>query len=233
MPALFSDNQYGIDFGSDSSLDDVDPLSISIWIKLIGWGQNDSGMIANKWSGGSYGWQLFACNDGVGATESLGFIRQRATMDAIVYASDYSLSLDEWVHIGATYQISGTKLYLNGIETSYNSNSAGSGSTNSDSGTNLLIGNSGAGERDYAGYIDDARIYDRILDQSEMQSIYVFRGHDQILDYISRWIFVEGSVETEVSTVRDLGNNKNDGTADIHLGSIDYSEGILSYRRNV
>ncbi len=80
-----------------------------------------------------------------------------------------SLTIDTWHHVCAVRDSSGVaNVYINGTI---------SGTPNQASGTpvagttNLYIGNRQAGDRSFNGIIDDVRIYDRALSETEIQAV--------------------------------------------------------------
>jgi hypothetical protein len=81
-----------------------------------------------------------------------------------------SISLGTWQHICITRTTNGiANFYINGVL---------SGSANQDSGTpvggttNVIIGNRLAGDKSFAGSIDDLQVYNRVLNLSEIQQHY-------------------------------------------------------------
>jgi len=70
------------------------------------------------------------------------------------------------------------------------------------SGTNLSIGNrdSSPAGQSTNGYIDDVRIYNRVLRADEIQTIYACRGADSIFYGLqNRWLLNEGSLGTTIT----------------------------------
>ena len=84
--------------------------------------------------------------------------------------ADNSITLNQWQHIAVTRAADGTaNFYINGQP---------SGTPDQDSGTpvagttNVVIGNRLAGDRGFAGTIDDLSVYNRILTLQEIQAHY-------------------------------------------------------------
>ncbi len=88
-------------------------------------------------------------------------------------------SIDTWLHLVISTDTSGTKIYINGVKIASNNNFI----TNTDvTGKNLSIGvaTSPSGFAPYTdinvgyfdGSIDDVRVYDRALSESEIQELY-------------------------------------------------------------
>ena len=234
MAVKFSGSHQGINCGSADSLDNLDPMSITAWIRPAGWGQTSYGRIADKWNGGTYGWSFYVSDDYPYGVQALGFGRFRSTGFAQAFSDENTISLDIWQHVAVTYDEGEIKFYIDGIEPAYLSNSAGSGTLKTDGGSDFRIGNHSSYGRDYDGDIDDIRVYNSVLSPSEVQSIHAMRGHDgAVEDLVSRWVMNEGAPGTAVATIRDIGDYKNNGTASAGVGDIDYEESILAFRRRV
>lgn len=78
-----------------------------------------------------------------------------------------------WTHVACTYASGNApKIYFNGVEDSYYSSNAGSGTDSSDSGTNLQFGGRASGGRTFNGKMTEIAIFDRVLSQAEIQDIY-------------------------------------------------------------
>lgn len=96
-----------------------------------------------------------------------------ANLDFYLYGPDYRLSIsktnfatDKWYHAVATYNSSSMKIYIDGALIQSIAQT-GSISTNTNP---VLIGTSG-GAYQYDGLLDDARIYNRALSQSEVSRL--------------------------------------------------------------
>ncbi len=64
------------------------------------------------------------------------------------------------------------KIYTNGVEASYAVTTNGVGTRSNDSAYDVIIGNESAGARTFDGVIDDVRIYNRVLNASEIAAVY-------------------------------------------------------------
>lgn len=223
----------GVNCGDDSSLQNLDVLSISVWIHPTGWGLSSYGRIACKEVVTPAGWELFVDNGGdpygVG---TLSVLRPRATTDTEMRAFDNAISLNQWQHVAVVF---GTvpALFINGVEvSSYKVYQAGSGAISSDIGADMIIGNRPSFDRDFDGHIEDVRLYETELSDSEIQAIFLSRGRDQIVrSLVGRWGLNEQApgVTLSTSTVADLSNNKNNGSSSSGLEQ--YSEGVVAMRR--
>lgn len=159
-----------IDAPHRSSLQPPNQLSVCAWVKIRSFyaGSNGISMIVKK--GAPWG--------GVG--QYLIYYTNRSFTFWVTYANgadialstpDTSIQLNKWYFLVLTYNKQSQNGYVNGIlrVTSKVSQQLGS---NSD---NLSIGwNSGNSSFPYpvSGTIDDIRIYDRALSESEIQAVY-------------------------------------------------------------
>jgi hypothetical protein len=75
------------------------------------------------------------------------------------------LPLNAWSHVAATYEGTVMALYVNGVQVASQAQS-GAVATSTDP---LTIGGNSSGE-DFAGIIDEVRIYSRALSANEIQS---------------------------------------------------------------
>jgi chitodextrinase len=140
------------------------PLTISAWINARTNGGAGFGRIIDN------GKIIFGVNNGTG----IKFMSDGAT--AANTASGI-LGYNKWIHVTATRDANGTaNLYINGVL---------SGAGNQNSGTpvpgttHVLIGNNSAVQRGFDGFIDDIRIYNRVLSVSEILDIYNDTGSTQ------------------------------------------------------
>lgn len=87
-------------------------------------------------------------------------------------------------------------MYING----FLDNSTGSGQS-SKASSGLLTIDTRTGSSNYTDAIyEDFRIYDRVLSDSEIQTIYSCKGKDCIfLDLLHRWLMIEGSPGVSIS----------------------------------
>jgi formylglycine-generating enzyme required for sulfatase activity len=72
-----------------------------------------------------------------------------------------------WTHIAITKQSQAVKVYANGILVGQGDTTEGQNITN----TNIFIGSNPGGAENYTGDIDEVRIYNRALSQSEVQQL--------------------------------------------------------------
>jgi hypothetical protein len=227
-------SNHGLDWGDPSLLRAIDPLSMTAWIYPTGWGGNSLGRIMAKegYVAGQWGWLWFLRNSAGQA--SMEFWRYRSTAQATILAVNSSISLNTWQFVAVTYSSSGSDLYKDGVQLSYATDTAGSGTVNTDSGYNGFIGNNQNSSRGFDGLIEDPRIYNKVLSLAEIQSIYTGQGHDGVREnLLARWPLREKAPGVTISTdsAYDITDNKTEAVPDD--SAIEYAEGLISFRRRV
>lgn len=100
------------------------------------------------------------------------------------------------------------EIYINGVlDNSDNAN------VQTPTGTTLEIGHRPGDLEYFDGYLQDMRMYDRVLTANEIATIYGCKGTDGIVDgLLYRWLFDEGAAGTAatgVGTVKDQMGNMN------------------------
>lgn len=158
----------------DPQLDGMDSLTLSVWVKL-----NDSNQemeVLNKYfhSGypldGSY-------NIGIDGWGPLA-VFQYNTKDAyVIKISDEPLPIEPWHHIVGVYTGTEGILYIDGSKAALSRDDPDSyGPVNRTINNDLLIGcgeQSGGLVKFFSGKVDDIRIYNRALTDSEIYDLYV------------------------------------------------------------
>ena len=159
-----------VNAGSGSSLDNLDTkggLSVSAWIYPNSMGS--SGHIINKDLNAVGFWYFLQSGS------NLRFIKDGST-DLTVHSSG-GLSAKQWQHVAVAWDGSTTAtnvhIYVNGVETSYATQTNGD-SLVSDASSNLLIGGRTAANCTtvFDGLIDEVRLYNRVMSQSEIKQLY-------------------------------------------------------------
>jgi hypothetical protein len=161
-----------VQIANNSILNNLTSFTYSAWIYPTGWGEGNFGRIISKESSTQ------------AADDFLFFLRAQdqtfaASVDNSLNSNNYSiapansLSLNNWYHLTATYSDSTDKkihLYLNGQEVTYQQQDTLAGTLKTTSNP-ITIGNTPSADRTFQGKIDDARIYNRALAQSEIQGV--------------------------------------------------------------
>ncbi|WP_245890846.1 LamG domain-containing protein [Albidovulum aquaemixtae] len=172
-----ADGNY-LNLGSDTSLDNLGPLTIAAWVRpesLTDYGFGNAGTIfATTTNSGGSGYTFYVLNNG-----GLRFyvFSTGGTKPQSDSNSSY-VATGTWTHVAATWDgnlsSAAIKIYVNGSEVSYATQTGGSGGTIDDSGNDKGIGQppSHPSSTEFDGGIDDFRLYDRVLSNSEILSIY-------------------------------------------------------------
>lgn len=122
---------------------------------------------ATSTNGSDHYWMLGNYEDGT----ALRFRLQTSSGGTATLISNTGLlPLNEWSHIAATYDGVTMKLFLNGVEVA---SQAKTGAIIANAGVSVGLGNqpTGAGERGLIGRLDDVRIYDRALNETELEAL--------------------------------------------------------------
>jgi len=174
-----------VNVSDDSSLDINDTFTITAWIKPNSYGPNGGGRIVNKYNSSSgFGYMFYVYNSSANERE-LHFYGRGGTFN--VGSTDGIIKMNEWQHVAVTYNTTRIVFYWNGTP------QGGTGITNY-TGTNdvgLFIGNSSYSSREFDGIIDEVRIWNRSLNQTEIQN--EMNSYVPIERPLASWKFEEGS----------------------------------------
>jgi len=220
--------KYGLDFDGANSYVDTGykthhaQTTIEAWIYLEGWGEGWStyelGRVIDKRVSGDQTFVLYLYNDttDAGPDENLRFERNFSGGIAGWATPDNSLALNNWYHIAVTYDdsdpVNEPAIYINGQPQSLTvlSTATGTANTNTD---DYLIGNRGAGDRNFDGIIDDLRIYSRILTSEEINDLYLGKREPSRDGLVIEYLMDEGSGDI----VLDSSGNGHHGDMTGHL----------------
>jgi hypothetical protein len=168
-----------VDLGSASNLEDIfdGGGTAAAWIYPVGWGEGGAGRIFSKQdaiAGNHSGWELST----YGSVNSLIFQRGFSSTIGTWVTPTNAISLNTWQHVAVVYDGSSDSneptFYINGVlQTATEIWDPPSGSPKSDAGMKLSLGNVFVDTgRTFDGIIDDARIYNRVLDSGEIAQIH-------------------------------------------------------------
>ncbi|MEK7535795.1 MAG: LamG domain-containing protein, partial [Patescibacteria group bacterium] len=152
-------NDY-VDGQSGSSLDNLVPLTASLWIYPYSEGGGGEGRLIGKVASAAAGWNVRFCITCTNAIELLGGF---ATTNLVRTMSNNLITLNTWQHILVTWDgssnASNANIYVNGVEVSYQTTTNGAGGKNNDNTQNLFIGTNFDAAKTFNGLIDEVRIY--------------------------------------------------------------------------
>ncbi len=234
MGAFFDKVDDIITCGSATSLDALGPLTYSAWINAISIGENNNGVILSK-ANGTANFTSFA----MGPTATLRFDVDYNTTDLARIASNNSCSLNVWHHVLATWDgsttASNSRIYVDGIETSYQTTTNGDSTRQSDAAFNQHIGNTSSVNLTFDGIITEAAIWNVVLTTLEIENLAKSRikgiplqiRPDALKAY---WPLNEYSENSAVTvSARDLSGNGNVGTPSSFATNAGRAEMVLSY----
>lgn len=159
-----------------SNLDSLTAFSVSGWYYPQGYGQNGLGYYFSKGDAGTSGYNL-SVDSSSRYIVTVAYSTTNITVVADFPSSDATY-FNKWHHIVITHDGSTTaanlKIYDNGTELTHTFNQNGVGTLGSDTGTAFFIGNSSTYGRTFEGKVDEMRVYNRALSESEVQQLYRF-----------------------------------------------------------
>jgi len=153
---LFDGSGDYIDCATDASLNIAGAISIAAWIKTVSSASNDT--IISKRKEEKEGYQF-----NISPSRQLGLVLNQA-LKAITPFSQYD---DKWTFVVGTSDGTNVKLFINGYEKKSNP----SGIPLITSRANMYIGRFSSFS-DFNGAMDEVRIYNRALTQTEITKLY-------------------------------------------------------------
>lgn len=149
-----------VDAGSADILDNLPAITLSFWMypKCVNEWESP---ISKADSGSSYlGWVT-----SIWCTQNrMSFLVGYDSQSLQKEMASNSITRNQWQHVSITWDgtsnTSGVRMYVNGIETSYNgAGTNGSSTRNTDAAQTLYLGNVTGFAEDFNGYLDDVKIY--------------------------------------------------------------------------
>lgn len=164
---------------ANAAVNNLVKMTITAWIYPDSFGENSLGRIADKNQVLSGGWAFYIDSGGFcGGSNQFAFHHYWSTGTSARgtwCAASNTISTGKWQHIAVTYDDSSTSndaaFYLNGRLVSSSELDTPSGSVGDDSSIELTLGNRTAANRTFDGRIDDIRIYNYILSESQIKRI--------------------------------------------------------------
>jgi hypothetical protein len=174
-------------------------MTVTAWVRRDSTGTRDEIISKEGSLGSGSGWEFSVLSSNV-----LEFGTFNGSYPVAAGATTISASTTYFV-VGIRDGTTEHRVYVNGVED-------GSGGVPTSVGTNtsdLLIGASPVDSgRPFGGYLEDIRLYTRVLSDNEIQALFAARGSDHIVNGLqSRWKLNHGSPGTSLSgiTLRDVG----------------------------
>lgn len=174
------------------------------------------------------GWSVFYDDSAV--PNAFIFVQDFTTGTGRWRTPDETMVLNTWQHIAVTYNRDSDAnvplLYIDGVSQFVSEFTAASGTAEDDSGEILTIGAHSPSDMDHPfdGYMEDLRLYDRILDPAEIEIIANGNGVDGIIDgLLGRWPMVDTPVGVsgqDFNVPNDLVNEDDFSTIVVPMNNI-------------
>jgi len=144
------------------------------WIKPDGYGGGNQGRIIDKSTGTN------AQNGYYIRYSSPGLLYMKVNSESnSAWSTNNSVQNGVWQHFAVTFAATGRRFYINGVDVT------GTGTGNSlppDVAGVVKIGNrASSSDRGFDGGIDDLRVYNRVLTQTEIAAIYAEEDEDDLV----------------------------------------------------
>jgi len=169
-----------VNAGSGATIDDLGPQSVSVWIYPRSHGEGNNAWIVGKGTGTDLptnGWLLGMTND---FTRALRFAVHHNTAHLEYVTDANAVTFNQWNHVTVTWNGStaanSVDIKVNGVSQSYSFVDVGAGARLTDAAQTMYIGNNSAGSRTFDGFIDDLRVYSRVLSAAEIGQLYFDSG---------------------------------------------------------
>src|SRR3989344_1741599 len=162
-----------VDVESPASLDNLPAMTISGWMKPRTMGESSQGRIMEKRGlGGNAGWE-FSLN----GTNAIEVVVDHETTDLVHRTSNSVFSFNVWTHVALTWDgstsASNARIYINGVETTYQTSQNAVDARIDENANNVVIGNRSASKIvTFDGLLDEIRVYNRVLTASEVATLY-------------------------------------------------------------
>jgi len=200
-----------------------DSFTISMWINPSDWGS-----VGNSGYGTFFSTEnikMYIHNNGFPSynTHSLVIALAMENGSSInINTNSYSISLDSWQHIAFTYSDGNPIVFINGIETglSFLYNTLPIGNISNNTNSSLIFGNRTDINRYYEGQIDEAKIWNAVLFQSDIESQMC--GTIGYTDLLAYWPFDDGDTSMVLS---ETSGNLLEGT----LINFNFSDSLSSW----
>jgi len=222
-----------IDFGSQTSLDNLPGISASFWIKLNV--QSDDAVILSKANQyGSAGWFLLFGNQW--SPRKVRFIVSHLTSNFELLTNE-ELPVGQWTHVAVAWDgstnASNGHIYINGIEATYGTRYNAVGTRADDGSYVLNMAALGLSPSSPNANIDEMRIYNRVLTQAEVLAIYT--SGDVTPPVISSVAVsgIEATAATVTWTTDELSDTQVEYGPTSSLGSLSTLDGTLAKSHSV
>ncbi|MBN1326588.1 MAG: T9SS type A sorting domain-containing protein, partial [Candidatus Cloacimonetes bacterium] len=206
----FTDSESCINCPAENSMNLIDAFTIEAWIYLYSYGPDaswGSGRIFDKSAVSIF------LNNQFPLYPDQSLIVKMHHSDGTLSTSTTpatSLQLNQWQHVAVSYDgIDQVRIFVDGLQMMFNQPTAPSGNLEDNSQENIFIGNLAAMNKAFDGIIDEVRIWNFFMDQTQIQqnmNSYLHGWESGLMHY---WQVNEGNGDT----IFDLAGSNN---AEIH-----------------
>jgi len=160
--SLSGSNSY-VSVSESSSLEGATQITVSMWLR-----PNSNGNVDPRTVSKLYSWDV----------KLNGSSRAPQFSATGMYGRlNYSLALNQWQHLVFTFSSGVLKGYVNGKPVAFTANTFAAGSTLPLQMYGLYLGTDPSRSASYKGYMDDVRIYNRVLSDTDVASLYATTLH--------------------------------------------------------
>lgn len=222
FPAIRFDAADGyVNLGSNFNFTS-EPFTFSTWLYIrnfVSATPGQGGMIVYK---GSY--QTSGYYVQMGLTGAIALLTNQAGAVQFSVTGDV-LALNRWQHFCVTRSGSSVRLYVDGID---RTSTAGTHTNPSSSALNFQIGRYETGNIGFDGSMDDFRVYNRVLSQSEISSLALSRNRILITDGLLCWLKMgEGAVGQNAEGTNRILDSSGRSVAGTGLNGLVYDASSL------
>lgn len=152
-----------VSVSENTTLEAASPMTVSMWLRPNSNGNVDPRIISKL-----YSWDV-KLNGGSRAPQF--------SAGGMYGMLNYSLGLNQWQHVVFTFSSGVLKGYVNGKPMAFTANTFTAGSTLPLQMYGLYLGTDPSKTAFYKGYMDDVRIYNRVLSDSDVATLYATTLH--------------------------------------------------------
>jgi hypothetical protein len=160
--SLSGSNSY-VSAAESSSLEEGSQMTVSMWLR-----PNSNGNVDPRTISKLYSWDIKLNGSNRAPQFSAG---------GLYGLLNYSLALNQWQHVVFTFSSGALKGYVNGKPVTFAANTFAAGSTLPLQMYGLYLGTDPSRSSSYKGYMDDVRIYNRILSDADVATLYATTRH--------------------------------------------------------
>ena len=160
--ALSGSNSY-VSVAESTSLEVASQMTVSMWLR-----PNSNGNVDPRTISKLYSWDV-KLNGGSRAPQF--------SAGGMYGMLNYSLALNQWQHVVFTFSSGVLKGYVNGKPVALAANTFTAGSTLALQMYGLYLGTDPSKTAFYKGYMDDVRIYNRVLSDTDVAALYATTLH--------------------------------------------------------